>query len=108
MSGVTGFPFSYSDFKVFKVDPSAMKPAYIETRGVTLDIAIFNDEPGATTGVEDFRPGDEVEWSFYHDEVQYILKGKADIAYSLPPLHQRWLRPRLKRGVFISFRGAPG
>jgi hypothetical protein len=42
-----------------------MAPTYIETRGVTLDIAVFTDEPGATTGVEDFRPGDEVDWSFY-------------------------------------------
>jgi hypothetical protein len=63
MSGGTGFPFPYSEFKVFKVDPSAMKPTYIETRGFTFDIAVFNDEPGGTTGVEDFRPGEEVEWS---------------------------------------------
>jgi len=107
MSGGTGFPFPYSEFKIFKVDPSAMKPTYIETRGVTMDVAVFNDEPGATTGVEDFRPGDEVEWSFYHDEVQYILKGKAEISYSLPPMHRRWYKTSAEEGcIYLIPRGA--
>ena len=65
MPGAPAFPYPYSEFKVFKVDPKAMQPTHIETRGVTLDIAVFNDEPGATTGVEDFRPGDEVECSLW-------------------------------------------
>jgi hypothetical protein len=99
-----------TEFKVFKVDPSAMKPTYIETRCVTMDVAVFavfNDEPGATTGVEDFRPGDEVEWSFYHDEVQYILKGKAEISYSLPPMHRRWYKTSAEEGcIYLIPRGA--
>jgi ethanolamine utilization protein EutQ (cupin superfamily) len=84
-----------------------MKPTYIETRGVTFDIAVFNDEPGGTTGVEDFRRGEEVEWSFYHDEVQYILKGKAEITYSLPPVHRRWYKTSAEEGcVYLIPRGA--
>lgn len=102
-----GFSYPYSDFKVFKVDPGKMQPTHIATRGATFDIAVFNDEPGATTGVEDFRSGDEVEWSFYHDEVQYILKGKAEITYSLPPLHRRWYQTEASEGcVYLIPRGA--
>ena len=46
MSGGTGFSSPYFEFKVVKVDPSAMKSTYIETRGVTFDIAVFNDATG--------------------------------------------------------------
>ncbi len=107
MPGASAFPYPYSEFKVFKVDPKAMQPTHIETRGVTLDIAVFNDEPGATTGVEDFRPGDEVEWNFYHDEVQYIIKGKAEITYSLPPVHRKWYKTSAEEGcVYLIPRGA--
>jgi hypothetical protein len=70
-------------------------------------IAVFNDEPGGTTGVEDFRPGDEVEWNFFHDEVQYILKGKAEITYSLPPIHRKWYKTSAEEGsVYLIPRGA--
>jgi hypothetical protein len=62
-----------------------------------MDVAVFNDEPGATTGVEDFRPGDEVEWSFYHDEVQYILKGKAEFPILCPRCIDVGTRPRPKK-----------
>ena len=107
MSGSAAFPFPYSDLKVFKVDAKDMKPVEIPTRGVTLDIAVYNDEPGATTGVEDFRPGDEVDWSFYHDEVQYIVKGKAEITYSLPPLHTKWYKTVAEEGsIYLIPRGA--
>jgi ethanolamine utilization protein EutQ (cupin superfamily) len=107
MPGAPAFPYPYSEFKVFKVDPKAMQPTHIETRGVTLDIAVFNDEPGGTTGVEDFRPGDEVEWNFFHDEVQYILKGKAEITYSLPPVHRKWYKTSAEEGsIYLIPRGA--
>lgn len=107
MPGAPTFAYPYSEFKVFKVDPKAMQPTHIETRGVTFDIAVFNDEPGGTTGVEDFRPGDEVEWNFFHDEVQYILKGKAEITYSLPPVHRKWYKTSAEEGsVYLIPRGA--
>ena len=107
MPGASAYPYPYSELKVFKVKPGDMKPAFIETRGVTLDMAVYNDEPGGTTGVEDFRPGDEVEWNFYHDEVQYILKGKAEMTYSLPPLHRKWYKTSAEEGcVYLIPRGA--
>ena len=107
MSGSSAFPFNYSELKVFKVDPKDMKPTRIDTRGVTLDVAFYNDEPGASTGVEDFRPGDEVDWSFFHDEVQYITKGKAELTYSLPPLHRRWYKTTAEVGsIYLIPRGA--
>jgi len=107
MSGAPAFPFQYSDLKVFKVDPKDMKPISIETRGVTLDLAVYNDEPGGSTGIEDFRVGDVVEWNFHHDEVQYIVKGKAELTYSLPPLHRRWYTTTAEEGcIYLIPRGA--
>jgi len=44
MSGGAAFPYPYSDLKVFKVNPADMQPSFIETRGVTMDIAVYNDE----------------------------------------------------------------
>src|SRR5712692_11578188 len=41
MAGGSAFPFPYSELKVYKVKPEDMKPTYVETRGVTLDIAVL-------------------------------------------------------------------
>jgi hypothetical protein len=46
MGGGSAFPFPYSELKVYKVKPEDMRPTYVETRGVTLDIAMLTDEPG--------------------------------------------------------------
>lgn len=107
MSGGAAFPYPYSEFKVYKVRPEEMAPIYIETHDVTIDFKAYTDEPGATIGVEDYRPGDEVEWTYFHDEVHYILKGKGEIAYSLPPLHRHWYTTTAEEGcVYLVPRGA--
>ena len=36
---------------------------------------------------EDFAAGSTVRWSFNYSEVHYILGGKAEITYRLPPLY---------------------
>src|SRR5581483_3966189 len=107
MPGAAAFPYPYSELKVYRIRPEDMQPTEVTTKGITLDIKIYTDEPGATTGVEDFRPADEVDWSFYHDEVQYITKGRAEITYSLPPLHTRWHKTTAEVGcIYLIPRGA--
>ena len=44
------------------------------------------DEPAAQINFEDFNPGPDIVWSMFHDEVQYVTSGRAQITFHLPPL----------------------
>jgi len=102
------YPYPFSKLVVHKVDPKDMKPFTVPTLGDQPgDITFYHDEPGATTGLEDFRPGTTFEWFFMHDEVQYVFSGKAEITYSLPPLHQKWEKTTAEAGcIYLMPRGA--
>tara|TARA_Y100000310_G_scaffold205596_1_gene205968 strand:+ start:11 stop:490 length:480 start_codon:yes stop_codon:yes gene_type:complete len=45
--------------------------------------------PQALVGIENFLPGSTIHWAFWHDEVQYILQGQAEITYTLVPNHNK-------------------
>ena len=47
---------------------------------------LIND-PAGTVSVEDFLPGSEMRWAFWHDEIHFVLSGRAEISYTLPPSH---------------------
>jgi len=83
----------YSKFQMYKVDDGDMDSAdmfqfpFIEGsqfRAVNTGI----DEPSVQINFEDFLPGPDIEWSLFHDEVQYVTSGRAQIEYWLPPLMQ--------------------
>ena len=100
------YPYPFSKFKVYNVDPKDLKRFEVKARNESMDIAFYTDEPGATTGVEDFYPGTTFEWDFMHDEVQYILLGKAVITYSLPPLHDKVQKTTAQKGsIYLVPRG---
>ena len=46
------------------------------------------DEPAVQVNFEDFLPGPDIVWSMFHDEVQYVTSGRAEITFHLPPLMQ--------------------
>jgi mannose-6-phosphate isomerase-like protein (cupin superfamily) len=46
------------------------------------------DEPAVQVNYEDFLPGPDIVWSMFHDEVQYVTSGRAEITFHLPPLMQ--------------------
>lgn len=46
------------------------------------------DEPAVQVNFEDFLPGPDIVWSMFHDEVQYVVSGRAEITFHLPPLMQ--------------------
>ena len=46
-------------------------------------------EPAGHITMEDFAPGTTISWNFWHEEVHYIVKGKAEMTFSEPPLHQK-------------------
>lgn len=60
----------------------------IETVNGVLWIKRCFREPAGNIAVEDFSPGQALRWSYWHDEVHYIIKGKAEITFSMPPFHQ--------------------
>ncbi len=46
------------------------------------------DEPGVQVNYEDFTKGQDIVWTLSHDEVQYVVSGRAEIEYHNPPLMQ--------------------
>ena len=43
--------------------------------------------PDANVGLQGFPAGEIGVWRFWHPEVHYVLKGRAEITYSLPGFH---------------------
>jgi mannose-6-phosphate isomerase-like protein (cupin superfamily) len=74
---------------VVKIDLEAKVEKFYELRegkAYRLEGGLF--DPLATCCIEDFGPGETFgPWSFWHDELQWITKGKAEITYTLPPWH---------------------
>jgi hypothetical protein len=84
--------------------------------GFPIEKAIAH--PECIMAVEDFFAGDTIRWAFHHAEFQYILKGKAELVYTLPPWHdeQKTLKVQtgdaylIPNGADITFKidkGAP-
>ena len=46
------------------------------------------NDPAGTIGLESFAPKDTVNWAFFHSEVHMVVRGEAEITYTLPPNHQ--------------------
>jgi len=73
------------------VDPEA-NPTLM-TKTVRGNIGGFPEEtaivhPEGVMVLEDLFAGDTIEhWPFSHAEFHYVLKGKAELCYSLPPWH---------------------
>lgn len=83
----------YSRFKLYNVhdaDLDAVTPVPFpfvpgsSFRAVNTGI----DEPAVQINFEDFLPGPDIIWSMFHDEVQYVTAGHAQITFHLPPLMQ--------------------
>jgi mannose-6-phosphate isomerase-like protein (cupin superfamily) len=78
----------YQEIKKVHVDPE-IQPSFI-VRWLKGGAAEFPDETGiyhpeGIMAIEDFLPGESVFWTFWHSEFHYVLKGKAEIVYSLAP-----------------------
>jgi uncharacterized cupin superfamily protein len=63
-------------------------------------------EPAGHITMEDFAPGVTISWYFWHEEVHYIVKGKAEMIFSKPPLHQKQDTITIEAGdVYLIHRG---
>lgn len=82
--------------------------------GFPPDTAIIH--PEGMMAVEDFFAGDTIRWPFPHAEFQYILKGKAELTYTLAPWHDEektlTVEPgdayMIPNGAVVTFKIAPG
>ena len=81
----------YREIKKVHVDPEA-EPTYV-VRWLKGGAAQFPEEKGifhpqGIMAIEDFLAGESVFWTFWNGpEFHYVLKGKAEIKYSLAPWH---------------------
>ena len=102
-----------------KVDPNR-SPTHVtktvpgDLPGFPADTAIFH--PEGMMAIEDFKAGDTIRWTFPHPEFQYVLKGKAELVYTLAPWYDEektlsvntgdaYLIPN---GADVTFKIAPG
>jgi quercetin dioxygenase-like cupin family protein len=78
----------------------------IDTVAGPLYMKRFIKEPACNMVIEDFKPGQEITWWFWHDEIHYIITGKAEVTYSLPGLHLKSERATIEAGdAYLIYRG---
>ena len=92
------------------VDPDVKPANLIETPHGSF--AEFPPEvniihPEGTMVLEDSYPSKDKRWSFFHAEFHYILKGEAEITYTLPPWHDEEKTITVKAGdAYLIPKGA--
>ena len=93
-----------------KVDPESGPTRLTKTErgnlgGSPPDRTIYH--PEGIMSIEDFFAGDIIQWSFHHAEFQYILKGNAELVYTLPPWHDEKKTMTVSTGdAFLIPKGA--
>ena len=82
---------AYSKFKMYKVSNSDLDtaptfefPFIAGSKFKAVNCGI--SEPSTQINFEDFLPGPDIVWSMFHDEIQYVTSGRAEIEFHLPPL----------------------
>ncbi|MEL7030214.1 MAG: hypothetical protein AAGL49_13650, partial [Pseudomonadota bacterium] len=102
----------WSKFKIYSVADSDLDeapdlefPFHPGSRFRAVNTGI--DEPCTQINYEDFYKGQAITWSMPHDEVQYVVSGRAEITYFLPPLMQESGKAIAEPGsVYILPQGA--
>lgn len=74
-----------TEIPFMKFDPDQEPDLRVETVSGTLLNYTRNNirTANGSCSLEDFPPGETVFWFFPHDEIHYVVKGKAEITYSL-------------------------
>jgi uncharacterized cupin superfamily protein len=74
-----------TEMPIIHFDPEQEPDVKAETISGTLYNYTTNviRSANGSCALEDFPPGETVFWFFPHDEIHYVVKGKAEITYSL-------------------------
>ena len=77
--------------KKFRYEKSKQKRMEFKQGNLVNFADIALNELGCIAGFEEFRPDipQKKSWTFWHDEFHYVIKGKAEITYTSPPLHDK-------------------
>ena len=63
------------------------------------------NQPNCQVIIEDFFPGDEFEWQFPHDEIQYCLSGSMQLTVWSPPLYAERVDTVIEPGTLYNYIG---
>lgn len=87
-------PIIYSDFRMYKIEPSDLDsiepgPMPLLGDGPWRMCGIGIDEPAVQMVYEDFFPGHTYTWTVWLDQIDVVTQGKAEITVVLPPELER-------------------
>jgi quercetin dioxygenase-like cupin family protein len=100
-------PNPRSSFAVSHLDEAALERVPLMdlpfNEGVQIRGYTAINQPNCQIIVEDFMPGQSLEWVFTHDEMQYCLSGEMDLTVWMPPLYAEKIETTIKAGTMYSF-----
>ncbi len=108
-----------TEIPFMKFDPDQKPDLRVETQsGVFLAFTKnYIRMANGRSGLEDFLPGETMFWFFPHEEIQYIVKGRAEMTYSLAGTshtEQKTMTVEpgdcylIPRGARVTWKVAPG
>ena len=99
-------PSPRSAFEAHKIDHDVMEKAHCLTcrfrRDQDSGYSAIN-QPNCQVIIEDFFPGDEFEWQFPHDEIQYCLSGSMQLTVWSPPLYAERVDTVIEPGTLYNY-----
>jgi quercetin dioxygenase-like cupin family protein len=100
-------PTARSKFEAHAIDDAALDGAPLLelpfNPGVKIRGYSAINQPNCQIIVEDFMPGDEFDWVFAHDEMQYCMSGEMEVTVYLPPLYTEVVTAHIKPGTVYSY-----
>lgn len=100
-------PTQRSTFEVHTIDEAALDGAPLLelpfNPGVRIRGYSAINQPNCQIIIEDFMPGDEFDWVFTHDEMQYCISGEMEVTVYLPPLYTEVVTAHITPGTVYSY-----
>jgi hypothetical protein len=83
-------PIVYSDFRLYRIDPSDLDgiepgPMPLLGDGLWRMCGVGINEPAVQVVYEDFFPGHVYSWTTWLDQIDFVTEGQAEITVLLPP-----------------------
>lgn len=100
-------PQPRSKFEIEYLDEDAMEKAPMLDLPFNENVQLRGysavNQPNCQIIVEDFMPGQTLEWVFTHDEMQYCLSGEMDLTVWMPPLYEEMVETKVRAGAMYTF-----
>lgn len=100
-------PTVRSKFEAHQIDEEALDKAPMLdlpfNPGVQIRGYSAINQPNCQIIIEDFMPGDEIWWTFAHDEIQYAISGEMEVEVYLPPLYSEVTKVHIKPGMVFTY-----